>query len=244
MPQTLFATAKVPTFLDAIIHGTEKRRDQDVKIVTLVLRVQPFGPALAAAVDEGVQPSSSIKPLLFSMNKAEPKAVVKRFDFGLGCPRQNLLVFASADTVKESIAFDQVRIAGTYVRTQKDIEGYAFVYRASFGPVGRRELEFIQDWHLSTRFLSFAQAEPSLEFDKAAERDDDEGTDQDQKARQVVRPLEWEDDGTGSGKPAEVTQPEAAGEAPSVVEREVGARRKMHSHQTKKKPQGRQKRVH
>lgn len=242
MPQNLFATPKVPLFLDAITHGTERRRGEDIKIVTLALRVQPFGPELAASVDEGVQADTGIKPLLFSLNNAEPKALVRRLDVGLGCPRQQLLVFASSDTTKESIAFDQVKIGGTYARTQKDVNGYVFVFRASFGTLGRRELEFIQDWHLSTRFVTFRQAEPSLEFDAESNRDQDEGTDQDQKARQEVKPaLEWEDDGTGSGRPADTAAPA------SIVEREVGARRGLHSHQKdgkKKKPSQRGKRVH
>lgn len=241
MSQRLFATAKVPLYLETIIHGTEKRRGEDVKIVTLVLRVQPFGPELAASLDEGVQASHGVKPLLFSLNKAEQKSVVRRLDVALGCPRQQLLVFASSDTVKESIAFEQVKIGGTYARTQKDAEGYAFVFRASVGPLGRRELEFIQDWHLGTRFVTFQQAEPSLEFADAS-GDEDEGTDQDQKARQPAPAVEWEDDGTGSGRPLE-----AAADGPtSIVEREVGSRRKLHSHQAKNragKPK-REKRVH
>jgi hypothetical protein len=145
--QRLFATAKVPLFLDTIVHATEKRKSDDVKIVVLTLRVQPFGPELASSIDEGVQAAHGIKPLLFSLNNAEPKALVRRMDVGLGCPRQQLLVFASSDTVKESIALDQVKVSGTYARTQKDVAGYAFVFRASFGPLGRKELEFIQDWH-------------------------------------------------------------------------------------------------
>lgn len=230
MSQRLFATAKVPLFLDTIIHGTEKRKGEDVKIVTLSLRVQPFDAKLASSLDEGVQAATGVKPLLFSLNNAEPKSLVRRLDVGLGCPRQQLLVFASSDTTKESIAFDQAKVGGTYARTQKDINGYAFCFRVSFGPVGRRELEFIQDWHLSTRFVTFDQAEPGL-FDEDPHANDeleDEGSDADQKARQAAQPLEWEDDGTGSGRPADA-------EPASVVEREVGTRHRLHSHQTKAK---------
>src|SRR4051812_14754356 len=162
MSQRLFATAKVPLFLDSITHGTEKRKGEDVKIVTLSLRVQPFDAKLASSVDDGVQSDNGLKPLLFSLNTAEPKGLVRRLDVALACPRQQLIVFASSDTTKESIAFDQAKVTGTYARTQKDINGYAFCFRASFGTVGRRELEFIQDWHLSTRFVTFQQAEPGL----------------------------------------------------------------------------------
>lgn len=235
MSQRLFATAKVPLFLDTIIHGTEKRKGEDVKIVTLSLRVQPFDAKLASSLDEGVQAATGVKPLLFSLNNAEPKSLVRRLDVGLGCPRQQLLVFASSDTTKESIAFDQAKVGGTYARTQKDINGYAFCFRVSFGPVGRRELEFIQDWHLSTRFVTFDQAEPGL-FDEDPHANDeleDEGSDADQKARQAAQPLEWDDDGTGSGKPADTSDAPA-----SIVEQEVGTRHQLHSHQRKSKSRG------
>jgi hypothetical protein len=241
MSQRLFATGKVPMFLDTITHATEKRRGEDVKIVTLALRVQPFDQELASSLDEGVQADGGIKPLIFTLSKAEPKSIVRRLDVALGCPRQQLMVFASLDTVKESIAFDQVKIAGTYVRTQKDVDGYAFAFKASFGPLGRRELEFIQDWHLSTRFVTFDQAEPSLEFENTADDDDAaDMTDADEKAQRSAKPLEWEDDGSGTGKPAACDEP-----ALSIVEREVGSRRKMLSHQSKskKKPHSRRPRA-
>jgi hypothetical protein len=82
--------------------------------------------------------------------------------------------------------------------------------------------------------VTFNTAEPSLEFGPEANRDEDEATDQDQKARETVRPpFEWEDDGTGSGKPADTSDA-----SPSIVEKEVGTRHQLHSHQKKSKSRG------
>lgn len=231
MSQRLFSVPKVGLFLETIVHATEKRQGDDVKIVTLSLRVQPFDAKLATAVDDGVSPESGVKATLFNMNNAEPKAHLRRVDFGLNCPRQQLSVFASPDTNKESIALDHVRITATYVRTQKDVNGYAFCFKASFGPLGRRELEFIQEWHLGQKFVTFEEAEPSLEFDEQPDAED-EGSEADVKARESARPLEWDDDGSGTGKPA----PEETRTA-----REIGSRRTLHSHQSKKKAAGKPK---
>ena len=50
-------------------------------------------------------------------------------------------------------------------------DGYALVFYASFGPVGKEELEYIVGWHTQQRFLTFAPQEPALDFKGAAEPD-------------------------------------------------------------------------
>ena len=167
----LFTVAKVGLYLDTITHGTEKRRGDVVKIVALVLRVQPFDAQLASAMADGVRAT------LFRLNNAEPKDQLRRVDFALGVPRQNLHVFASPDTDAASIVLEQVKVASTYARAQKDVAGFAFVFKASFGPLGRRELEYVHDWHLSQRFVTCDVAEPGMfddDGDESAETDDDE----------------------------------------------------------------------
>jgi hypothetical protein len=180
----LFEVAKVGMFLDQITHGVEERRGDEVKIVTLTLRVQPFGPDLARAL------GGSVRTTLFKLNHPTPHPHLKRVDFRLGCPRQTLTVYASPDTGNPSILFDQGKIVATYARTQKDMDGFAFVVKVSFGPVGKHELEYLQDWLLGQRFVTCEQAEPGL-FE-------DDDTDDD--VEEVARPAPmFEDDDEQNG---------------------------------------------
>lgn len=207
----LFTVPKVGLYLESIVHGTEKRHGDDVKIITLALRVQPFDSKLAQSVSDDVRVS------LFKLNHPDPKPHLRRCDFALGVPRQILKIYASSDTAKPTLALDQVRITGTYARTQKDVNGFAFIFRASFGPAGRQELEYIQNWHLSQRWVTFDEAEPGM-FDDPAEVDED-ATEADAKAQ---RPTPMFDD------PRDDAPAAAAAEAPAR------AHRPLISHQSKR----------
>lgn len=200
----LFEVGKVGLFLDTITHATEAREGDTVKIVTLVLRVQPFDAQLAASMVDGV------KPTLFTLNSGEPKEALRRVDFTLGVPRQNLIVFAAPDTSEPSIALSQVKISGTYARTEKGVRGYGFVFKASFGPLGRAELEYIQDWHLTQRFVTFEEAEPGL-FEEAEDVVDEEA------------PVE-------DGPHAAPMFDDAGNETPAAL----AANRPLHSHQSRR----------
>jgi len=164
----LFEVNKVGMFLDQISHGIETRSGDEVKIVTLTLRVAPFSHDLARAIENGVRTT------LFKLNHPDPHAHLKRVDFRLGVPRQQLIVFAAPDTKKPSICFDQAKIVATYARTQKDINGFVFVWKTSFGPVGKLELEYLQDWLLGQRFVTTEAAEPGLFPDDEHEHELDE----------------------------------------------------------------------
>lgn len=229
MSQRLFSVPKIGLFLDSITHATEKRREEEVKIVTLTLRAQPFGADLARAVDDGVGGDSGLRSTLFKLNHPDPKPHLKRVDFSVGCPRQQLHVFAAPDTTTPSLMLDQVKIFGTYARTEKDLNGYGFVFKASFGPPGRKELEFITDWHLSQRFVTFQEAEPGLDFGETDE-DDDETTDADEKAERPA-PM-WNDD-----EPAAAASEKSA-KSPRKARDDKNVNRKLHSH-TRGKKKGR-----
>jgi hypothetical protein len=221
MSQDLFNGLKVGIFLDAVTPGTENRKNGETKIVTLSCRVEPFTADLATAIDDGVHAKHQIKPLLYNMTDAEPKSIVERLAVRLGCPRQRVLLFASSDTVVESLALQHVRIGGITVRTSKDANGYVLTFKASFGPVGKAELEYLHDWYLGQRFAKFDQAEPSLEFSAEGATEDTTPSDADEKARQAAPGLTWDD------KPADAP---AAGDAPtSVVEQEQGQRTTLHT---------------
>lgn len=212
-PMKLFDVAKVGCFCDGVTHGLEKRRGEEVKVLTLRLRVAPFDAKLATAMPDGV------KPTLFKLNTGDPKDALRRVDFALGVERQMLRVFAASDMTTGTRAIDQVRIHGTYARSQKDRNGFDFVFKATFGPVGRDELEFVQGWLLSQKFVTFEAAEPGM-FEESTD-DDDEPSDADEKARRPALEFETE----SSGAPLEEA---------SASPRER-AHRPLHSHQQKKK---------
>jgi hypothetical protein len=232
MSQRLFNVAKIGLTLDDYGAKIEKRRSGEVKVIELTLRVQPFDSKLARAIDDGVGGDSNVRTTLFkSSENAEPKPHLRRVNFELGCPRQNLIIYASPDTVESRMSFQQVKISGTYARVEKGIDGYAWVFRATYGPVGRAELEYIHEWKDGQRFITFEASEPDLEFEAVGDDEVDESaTDADEKARQAA-PI-WEGEGEA---------PPAAREK----NREVGARQRLHSHQGGKgrrktdKPNGR-----
>jgi hypothetical protein len=134
----------------------------------------------------------------------------------LGCPRQNLIIYASTDTAESRMALAQTKISGVYARTQKNIQGYAFVFRASVGPVSRAEQEFIHEWMLSQRAVTFEESEPLLEME---EDDDDEGESEQDVIAERPAPM-WDDD-----------QHEEVPPAAAEKNREVGVRQRTHSHQ-------------
>lgn len=233
----LFSVPKVGLFCDGITHAIEKRRGEEVKIVTLALRMQPFDSKLAVAIDDGlVGQDVRVRNALFKVNHPDPVPGIRRIDFALGCERQNLTVYASPDTEAGSMCLEQVKIAGTYARSQKDMNGFAFCLKGSFGPLGRAELEFIQKWLLTQRFVTFEQAEPGM-FDDTTE-DDEDLADADEKARQTARPTPmW--DGTDE-------EPAPAAEAPAEPKqtdkhKKDRANRSLHSHQTKKAGKGKRR---
>ena len=174
--QRLFSVPKVGLFLDSVKYASEKRRDDTVKIMKASFRLQPFDAKLATAIDDGLSDNSGVRAALFKLSSVEPKPHIERLNFSLSCPRQNLEVFASPDTDESRLALLQVKIGGVYARTQKDLDGYAFCFDASFGPLDRTTLEFMLLWFQGQMFVNFTEAEPSLEFSDEVQEDaeDDE----------------------------------------------------------------------
>jgi hypothetical protein len=170
MPHRLFDLAKIGVFCDAISHTTEKRKDDpEVKVIQLTLRVQPFDSKLAGQVRQDVRQT------LFKLNApSEPQAHLARVNFALGVPRQDLEIFASSDTDRASLLIEHVKISGVYARTEKNVNGYAFVWKATFGPASKQELEFVENWRNGQRFITFQESEASLEFDAPDASDEDE----------------------------------------------------------------------
>jgi hypothetical protein len=180
MAQRLFSLNRIPVFLDNYTPGTERRRGETVKIITLNLRVQPFDSKMAHAVDDGLNNESGVKDAFFKASNGEPKKHRTRVNFDLGCTQQNLITYASTDTPTSRMAFAQCRIGGFYVRTQKDVNAMAACFRASFGPVSRDEMEFIHAWMGSQLAVTFNESEEQLDYEEPETKDegDEEGDDE------------------------------------------------------------------
>lgn len=170
--QRLFSVPKVGLVLESYGPGTEKRRDEVCKIIRAAFRIEPFDAKLATAVDDGLNDNSGVKAALFKLTNAEPKPHIERLNFGLSCPRQNMEIFASPDTDTSRLVLLQAKIGGVYAKAQKDGAGFSFHFNASFGPVDRDTLEFLQHWYQSMQFVSFEASEPDLAFSDEEIEDD------------------------------------------------------------------------
>ena len=153
----LFSVPKVGLFLDGITHGTETRDGDEVKIVTLTLRATPMSAQLASAMPGPVRLA-----LFKSTEGGDVRAHLRRVEFDLGVPRQELEVFATSDTEDPSISFDQAKVVKALARIDKNVTGWSLVVKVSFGPVDKVELEYIEAWRLGQRFVTFHEADPSL----------------------------------------------------------------------------------
>jgi hypothetical protein len=99
MMHRLFDAGKVPLTCDAIAHTTEKRKDGEVKVIALTLRVQPFDATLASALHPDVRAT------LFKQGK-DPFPHLARVNFELGVPRQALDIFTTPETAKATRRID------------------------------------------------------------------------------------------------------------------------------------------
>lgn len=222
MPQRLFSTGKIGLFLDTYAPGVEKRKGDVVKIITGTFRVQPFDAKLATSIDDGLSDNSGVRAALFKLGHPDPKPHLDRVNFSLACPRQNMIIFASPDTDESRVALLQMKITGIYARTQKDVDGYALVFNASCGPLGRTELEYLHAWHRTQRFVTFEEAEPGLDFEDS----DDEGADENAAP---ARPKPMWDEGD-----EEKTEP-SAGEKKAAAVTEEAKREKGNRYPPKAK---------
>jgi hypothetical protein len=172
----LFDVGKVGLTCDAVVHSTEKRKDGEVKVIVLTLRVQPFDAKLATALHPDVRTT------LFKLSHPDPHPHLARVNFSLGVPRQALEIYATPETAKATMRLDHVKVTGIYARTEKGVTGYACVLKATFGPVSDKELGFVEAWRNGMKFVSFEEAEPSADFaddeTPADDADDDDPDDQ------------------------------------------------------------------
>lgn len=159
---------KLGLFCDTFNPATEKRRDDEVKVVRLTLRVQPLTPEVAAAIDP------IVRRTLYKLEHPDPTPWMHEVTFTLDVPRQLLKVYASRDSGRAAIAFDQVHIGRLRARLEKAVEGWALVFKATFGPCSAAELAYVQEWYGTQRFVAFSLAEAELAFGEPTDDGDED----------------------------------------------------------------------
>jgi len=161
---------KIGIYCDTYTPATETRRENEVKVVRLTLRIQPLTPALAQAIEPYMR-KTLFKP---GQSDPDPMPQVHEITFNFNTPRQLLKIFASKDSPTATIAFDQVHIGRLRARLQKDVEGWALLFKATFGPCGPADLAYVNEWYGTQRFITFTPAEGDLDFGDATEVDEPE----------------------------------------------------------------------
>lgn len=225
----LFTVAKIPMYCEGITHRLERRRGEEVKVVDLALKIEPFTPQLASALDQDEY--GFIKRTLFKHQDASPIGDIRAVEFRPPSERQKLTVYATPDTEAAAIAFDGVKVIKIRARCQKDTSGWVLYVHVSFGPLGKTELEYINYFYAQQRFGTWEQADPSFDWD--AKPVVEEGSDADVKARRKVKALPPMFNTDQDGKPVETDGEVAAdgedSEKPSKVT-DIAARQRLHSH--------------
>lgn len=158
----LFTVGKVATFLDRISHRLETRDGGEiVKVLDLVLRQQPFDWAHARAFwDENLLAGVLFNPQTHFLVGGLKEVVFDLDDDTI--PNQNVVLFATPATKEPSIAFRQLAIGKVRARIEKAESGWGLVFHATFGPVGREDLEYINAWYTESRCLTWSASQASL----------------------------------------------------------------------------------
>jgi hypothetical protein len=155
---------RIGCYLDGVNLRLERGPDTEHKVIDLTLRVQPFTAELAAALHPDV------RALLFTMNDASPKPLLKSVELKLpALTKQHLDCYLLPDEDGTGgFSLMHAEISDPRVRTEKGVDGYALVFYATVGPVGKDELEFAVGWYTQQRFVSFTDAQGELPLDEKA----------------------------------------------------------------------------
>lgn len=168
----LFSVGKIPVYCEGITHRLETRKSGETKVVDLTLKIHPFNAQLASALDQDEY--GFVKRTLFRMASGDPVVDLRAVEFRPPGDRQRLTCFAAPDTDQASICLDQVKVTKLRARASKDANGWTLYIGVSFGPLSKDELSWINQFYTGQSFISWEEAEPSLDFDADGDDDDDD----------------------------------------------------------------------
>jgi len=160
-----FDTDRVGAYLDAVTLRLEKTKDIEHKVIDLTLRVQPFNSELAQSLHPDV------RALLFTGDTdGTPKPLLKAVELRMpDIPQQHIECTLLAEDSVGTFTLRHAEISDPRVRTEKGVDGYALIFYATIGPVGRDELEYVVNWYTQARFLTFSEAQVPLDFEAQEE---------------------------------------------------------------------------
>lgn len=165
----LFTVGKIPVYCDGITHRLETRKSGETKVVDLTLKIQPFTGQLAAALDPAEY--GFVKRVLFKMDSGDPTVDLRAAEFTPPGDRQRLTCYATSDSTEPSIVIDHAKVTKLRARRGKEVHGWTLYVGVSFGPLSKDELAWANQFYTSQSFITFEEAEPSLDF---TDDDDDD----------------------------------------------------------------------
>jgi hypothetical protein len=110
-----------------------------------------------------------VKAELFALGDGSPRPKLKAVDFRLTVPKQRIEISLLPEGGGSGLALFDVDVDGFRARTEKGVDGWALVFYATVGPVGREELEYFVNWYTQCRFLTFQPQQQAMNFDANAE---------------------------------------------------------------------------
>jgi hypothetical protein len=149
----LFDTDHVGCWLDTIGHRVE----DDVKVLDLTLRVEPFTPELAVSLD------SDVRSFLFNLSNPTPRRKIHAMEFALPVDPQVVTVRLVPELATGELALDECTVAK--VRAKRDDGEFVLAFRLSLERPSSKQLEYVNAWHTEQRFLTFRPRDPELDFD-------------------------------------------------------------------------------
>jgi len=176
-----FDVPNVPCYLESVSFRAEKTPDQEITVADCAIRVQPLDAELAEALDP------ELRAELFAKS-GEPRPKVTLLGWRLPLAKQHLDCAVLADQASGGdFRLLDAEITQPRVRRTKDIDGFALVFYATVGPLGRDELEFlVLRWLRQQRFVTFTEAQGNL-LDEAEADETDAPRRRRKKARETPR---------------------------------------------------------
>lgn len=162
----MFESRNVPCYLERMGHKTLKVGKEKYKGTEIVLRVDPFTPALASELAE-------TKGVIFRRTEgAEPNPNIDAVSFTYQ-PKPQRISITAEPTIKASVVIAEAKVTKFRVRKPSDGTQWVLVFRIIFTEVGGNDLLWLKEALFEQRFFTFEPAAAGLfdDADKEAARE-------------------------------------------------------------------------